>query len=660
MTETSLNTENFKKTIEEFYSATSLTRESKARKMSSRLDLLLRDREGVVFIYEQCVELQNKGIFEGTAWNEPEKLIPSLVKGTLKSGHPASTFEALSELRILAATENKNDKLDSETATEFLEEVVINNLEFVFKDLLEDTRQKMTDNEIQKVFTLFDFIMDKLDLNGIKAALAEELFLSCAQRPVVTRRTRNIISTVKNKIDISGDTRADETLRFYVNALYAPSPLSKGNPGYDEYTRKINNASNDELTAEAEHLSNYLNETGLTNPFLALFMQRAMQQKNEKLVTACMGLSKTGKAQFENHRGFIYKIIDEIVTPVNHRSAYGLMRTLERGLLERSDVRAAINNLRTARLHPEVEESVLKSYIAEKGEITAKQLLLSAVFRILGQPLGVGQGNNNTCQSARGISMWSRHEPAKLLNMIITVCTRNNLIMRFENEELESGKLIKGLIDELDYDLDAVSVVLVPHLDKIYNEMMRRAAARGEDPHKWVNPAMYGDRVPIGFASNYNPLNNSIQDFKGFLKIFYAAFHPDYNENTNAVFPNPLGIYVTSAQGEMIGFHAIALLRTAKRENGEVRVYFLNPNNEGRQDWGQGITPSVHGNGELPGESSLPFYQLAARIYAFHYNSLTVLPRVPMVNTEEIAKIKYMAKNSWGKKYVWNEIQKIW
>lgn len=660
MTETKLKTDNFEKSLQDFYSATDLTRSTQAQKMSSQLDRMLRTEEGIAFLYSHAVELQNNGIFEGTAWNEPEKLLPSLVKGTLKSDHPNSTFEVLSELRILAAVENKNDKIDNDTATEFLQEVVINNLEFVFKDLLEDTRQKMKENEINKVYLLFDFIMRKLDLSGIKEALAEELFLSCAQRPVVTRRTRNIIATVKEKIDIHGSSEADDKLRFYVNAIYAPAKIATETPDFEAYSQQLENSSAQELKTESESLSRYLNETGLTNPYLALFLRFALKNKDENLITECMGLSQTGRAQFEVHKDFIFKIIDEIVTPVNHRSVFGLMKTLERGLFERTDLRSAINNLRTARLHPEVEESVLKSYIAEKGKIDAKQLLISATLRILGQPLGVGQGNNNTCQSARGISMWSRHEPAKLLNIIITVCTRNNLIMRFENEDLESGKLIKGLINELDYDLDAVSVVLVPHLDKIYNEMIRRASGRGEDPHKWVNPSLYGDRVPAGFASNYNPLVNAIQDFKGFLKIFYASFHPDYNDNTELVFPNPLGIFVTSAQAEMIGFHAIALLRTAKRENGEVRVYFLNPNNEGRQDWGQGIKPSVYGNGEYPGESSLPFYQLAARVYAFHYNSLIVLPRVPLVITEELSKIKYMAKNSWGKKYIWNEIQKIW
>ncbi|MDZ7847171.1 MAG: hypothetical protein U5L96_10590 [Owenweeksia sp.] len=114
-------------------------------------------------------------------------------------------------------------------------------------------------------------------------------------------------------------------------------------------------------------------------------------------------------------------------------------------------------------------------------EVSAKQYLLSALLSISGQPIGIGQGNNATCQSARGISLWAQHAPAKLINIITTVATANNLIIRFEQQDLESMKLGKGLVDELDYQLDAVSVILVPHLDKIYNEMMRRSAGRGEE-----------------------------------------------------------------------------------------------------------------------------------------------------------------------------------
>ncbi|WP_205601867.1 hypothetical protein [Gracilibacillus thailandensis] len=48
--------------------------------------------------------------------------------------------------------------------------------------------------------------------------------------------------------------------------------------------------------------------------------------------------------------------------------------------------------------------------------------------------------------------------------------------------------------------------------------------------------------------------------------------------------------------------------------------YSTYANNDIAQVWGQGITPKVKGHGELPGESSLPFHEFVARLYAFHYN----------------------------------------
>jgi len=291
------------------------------------------------------------------------------------------------------------------------------------------------------------------------------------------------------------------------------------------------------------------------------------------------------------------------------------------------------------------------------------QYLMGAVISILGQPLGVGQGNNATCQSARGISMWAQHSPAKLINMITTVATANNLIMRFEDQDLESMKLGKGLMDGIDYKLDAVSVILVQHLDKIYNEMMRRAAGRGEDAHRWANPALYGHWVPTGFAAAYNYATNSIQDFEGFVRLFYQVFHPDYNGGRQMVYPNPVGLFVTSSKGIMLGFHAVSLLSVHQNpdtEKKDIRAYFVNPNNEGRQDWGQGIKPSVFGNGERHGQSSLPVHEFVARIYAFHFNHLNSIEQSTEVPNEEISRVYNLARESWGKAYIWSQQKRLW
>ncbi|MCA9619392.1 MAG: hypothetical protein KC731_10220, partial [Myxococcales bacterium] len=79
---------------------------------------------------------------------------------------------------------------------------------------------------------------------------------------------------------------------------------------------------------------------------------------------------------------------------------------------------------------------------------------------------------------------------------------------------------------------------------------------------------------------------------------------------------------------------------------------FFNPNNEGRQNWGQGVSPSVEGHGEVEGESSLPFHQFASRIYAFHYNPYEEGDgyAVPEADVEEI---EAMVRESWGRFFAW-------
>jgi hypothetical protein len=270
----------------------------------------------------------------------------------------------------------------------------------------------------------------------------------------------------------------------------------------------------------------------------------------------------------------------------------------------------------------------------------------------VGNPLGIGQGMNPTCQAARGISLWSQHAPGKLLKYITVTAAQNRLEMRFEGDVLLSDQLAEGLAPDLDYNLDPVSIVLVPHLDRLYNEMMRRASMRGEDPHKWVNPALYGHWIPTGFFSSFNQMTNTIDNFKQFVKTFYRSYHPYYNGGQDLVYPSPVGMFITTAHGDLLGFHAISLLRVAEDSEGEMRAYFLNPNNEGRQNWGQGIEPTVFGHGERPGESSLPFYQFVARVYAYHYNSIDLDDTEPL-DEDEINEVLLLARESWGQSYTW-------
>lgn len=653
--------ENFQSGLEELKSATSLTKAQTANKLASQIDLLILNREGVEHLYDHVGDLERAGIFDSSPWSDPGKQVPSLVKGTLMSGHPHSTMEILSELRTLAYANGliSSEKISQKDAATFIEEVLVLNLEFAFDELNEESRQKLTPQERRKVVNHFRFLMEQAQLESIKEKLAREIKMVCAQRPLVSSGIRNLIETVYQKLDISSDSQADKDLKFFVDALYYPGDLAIKHPNFTAYRDSLKAATTDELKVEVESIGNFLHHTGLTNPYLAITLGHCVSNYPD-LIPSLLHLSNKGKSEWEKHRAFVTDLIGTVFDVHNYRGIYGLKRMLERNLFSRQSVCAGLTNLKLVSLNPEVEKRILKSVGKPNAEVDAMQYLLAAVIGLLGQPLGIGQGNNATCQSARGISMWAKHAPAKLLNMVTTVATANNLIMRFENGDLESIKLGKGLVERLDHNLDAVSVILVPHLDKIYNEMMRRAAGRGEDPHKWVNPALYGHWIHTGFASAYSYLSDSIQDYEGFLKLFLAAFHPDFNGGREMVYPNPVGIFITSSKAEMLGFHAVSLLRISKLGNGQTRAYFQNPNNEGRQDWGQGIRPTVFGHNERHGESSLPIEHFLARVYAFHFNRLNAISHLNEVSPQVIDEITGLAKESWGKSYTWSNIKKQW
>ncbi len=653
--------QKFEEQFKEFSEATALTKPEKARKMMGQIDLLIDTTEGLNFIYQGIEGLAKAGIFEGSPWADPSKLVASLVNGTLKSGHPNSTIEILSELRLLAIANGKFKVkgFSPKDAENFIQEVIVANLEFVFNEPLEETRLIMSDHELIKVHTLFKYISEKTKLDSVKEKLVEELTLICEQRPVVTEKQRKIIALIKEKIDLDPKKEIDARLLKFQRCIYRPT-LNTVDKDYVEYREFLVKLSPEQLREESKEMSQAMLSFGLVSQYHAILVIYLIKNSHDDLIPICLGLSDAGTARWIEYNDFISNLILKTIHPYNAQCVYGLAKMLESGIFSREAVRSGLANMLTTKVHPMVEDRILKSTKTPHEKVSALQYLMGALFRVLGQPLGVGQGNNPTCQSARGISMWSQHAPAKLIHMVQTAATYNDLTFRFEGQEIKSSAVGLGLVQKLDHNLDAVSVTLVPMLDKIYNEMMIRASGRGEDPHKWVNPALYGQWIQIGFASAYDYLSNAIVDFDGFISVFYAMCHPNYNGGHRLIYPNPVGIFITSSKGDMLGFHAVSLLRVDKDHKGVYRAYFLNPNNEGRQDWGQNIKPSVFGNGEIYGESSLPLHEFAARVYAFHFNNLEAKEKMENVPFIEIQKIKKLAKESWGRSYTWLEMKKVW
>ncbi|MDZ7847172.1 MAG: hypothetical protein U5L96_10595 [Owenweeksia sp.] len=201
---------------------------------------------------------------EDTAWNNPAKQVPTLVRGTLMSGHPNSSFEILSELRMLAyALGQAGDaEITEEEATAFLEEVVVHNLEFAFDELTEESRTKLTQQERRKVVARFKFLMEKANLSGIKAKLAKEDprggRTAAGGDPY---RCATLYRRCIKKWNWRMMIRSIKSCNTLWNALYFPGPMVVIHPSPANYKEVIGEASKESIADEASEMGQYLHST---------------------------------------------------------------------------------------------------------------------------------------------------------------------------------------------------------------------------------------------------------------------------------------------------------------------------------------------------------------------------------------------------------------
>jgi len=177
--------------------------------------------------------------------------------------------------------------------------------------------------------------------------------------------------------------------------------------------------------------------------------------------------------------------------------------------------------------------------------------------------------------------------------------------------------------------------------------MGRMCIGREGDPHRWVNPEFHGWSAGRGFAINVDVATGNLDDLEGFIRHFYASYHPYYNGNQPLIHPQPAGVAITDRAARFIGWHAITILRAALDPEGEMRVYFYNPNNDSGQSWGDDVHVNTEGCGERFGEASLPFEQFTSRLYIFHFDPLEHGEPAD-VGEEELQRVMERVYRSWG------------
>lgn len=623
---------------------------AKAGKLPRVLDTARR----VMFLEEGCAAvaaraevLEQAGVFAGSDWGTPQILIPALSRVALHSAEAdLVVIEALSELRLLAVSQGwfLHPLMSSEQAHHYLTQVLALNLELLFSTPGEAERAQQG-RLAQVPRNLLRYLAETIGYEHVIDQLIDEIWRIQQQRPIQVDTVKHMITQIavcRGSADINWGTSGQGADRL-VSSLYGPTQATREDPGLEEYQRRLRSMDAMALQYEASGFARAMHDTGLVSPYHAM-MLRHLPEQSDHLLAECLGLSATGRDCLLCYRELVHALVAAAVHPDTSQAVYGLALMLERGILYQAPVAPALWRQLSLPLSPAAEQRLLRTF----GEaVPPSSRLLEGVLCMLGLPLGIGQGNNPTCQSARALSMWACNDPDYLLQMVTWAARDDEIIMHFEGQPISSRASAGGVATEVPVDLDPVSLVVVPHLDRIYAEMGRRCSDREGDPHRWVNPEFHGWWSGRGFRINVDVATGLLQELEDFLRHFYAAYHPFYNGNQPLIHPQPAGIAVTDSAARFIGWHAITLLRVTLDSSGDMRAYFYNPNNDSGQDWGDGVVVSTAGHGEHFGEASLPFEQFASRLYIFHYDPLEY-GEPAQVSQEALDRVIGYVHRSWG------------
>ncbi len=570
----------------------------------------------------RAIRMDGAGVFSGSDWDRPETLLPQLSGTTLQSEDPAfRAIEAISLARFVqvATGAARHDNLHDEQARHFLTQVLALNLKDTFGQDDEATRAMGVRYDAKR--RVLSHVATHFGLTDVLGVLVTEIWRLLDQRSIQVAVAKDMIAQIALAMHERGTEPGSARIgaERLVSALFGPTTASLDDPGIDLYLDRLAHTDDAGLTREATGFARAMHDTGLVSDYHVAFLNWAVTYRDRPLVPEALGLSTTGLDCWRHYRPLVEDLIQNAVTLSTPQSVYGLAMLLERGVLHHAPMVPALRRQLRLSLGGASRDRIAQGF----GKIVSPEThLLAGVLQVIGQPLGVGQGANPTCQSARAIAMWALNDPDYLLHLVAQAAEFDTVLMQFEGTPIDSKMLPAGLAGEGPIDADPVSVLLVSHLDRIYAQMGRLCADRPGDPHRWVNPQFHGWWVARDCAVAVNVSTGQLSDYDAFLRRFYATYHPGFNGGRPLGHPQPAGVAVTDPQQQFVGWHAIAILRVAEDQSGQMRVYFYNPNNDSGQDWGGGVVVSTSGNGERFGEGSLEFEKFLSRLYLFHDDPL--------------------------------------
>ena len=638
--------DKFDHALERLAEAPDFAKPAKIRPVLDTAKRLLLQEGGAAAVEQRAELLESSGVFAGSDWQHPELLNPGLSQPSLTSPDADTVvIEVLSELRLVAVAVGDlvHPQMTAEGARRFLTQVLAVNLSRLFGTPDEATRE-LQGRLAQVSRTSLRYVAARIGYEHVLGQLVDEIWRILLQRPIQVDHVKEMITQIAvyrddPAIELGAGRGADRL----ITSLYGTTRDSLDDPGLDVYRSRLDSRDRTGLQSEAAGFARAMHDTGLVSPYHTVLLD-VVGEHDDHLLAEALGLTSLGRESLSRHRDLIHRLIAEAVHPQTAQAVYGLALLLERGILEQPPVAPGLWRALRLQLCPAAEQRLVEVFGTTPSP---RAWLVSGVLSMLGQPLGVGQGDNPTCQSARALSMWAHNDPDYLLHLVARAARDDEVVMHFEGQPICSRDVPAGVASHPPTDLDPVSLLVVPHLDRIYAEMGRRCIGRDGDPHRWINPEFHGWWAWRGFRINVDVATGHLVDLEGFLRDLYATYHPAHNGDQPLTHPQPAGIAFTDSAARFVGWHAITILRVAPDPEGTMRVYFFNPNNDSGQDWGDGVVVSTSDHGERFGESSLPFGQLASRLYIFHHDPLEE-GEPSLVEDAELQRVADLVHRSWG------------
>lgn len=639
--------EQFDEALVALQQAPGFSKPARATRVFDLARRIVLEPGGCQALEQRAAAIESAGIFADSDWATPQHLLPALTP--LSLGSPVADtvmIESLSELRLLAVAKDDyaHALISAEQAHHYLTQVLALNLPRLF-DLASEAERETQGRLAEVPRALFRYLAERIGYEFIIDVMIDEIWRLLGQRPLLTDSIRQMITQIalcQANPEIDMGTSGQGAARL-VSSLFSPTQGCREDPGVDVYAERLSAMDVPALQQEATGMARAMRDIGLVSPYHPVLL-RYLLDHSDHLISEALGLSTTGRDCLLCYHQLVRALIDGIAYPETAQGVYGLAMLLERGILYQPPLAPALWRQLALRLSTWSRQRLA---LAHGEGVSPEARLLEGVLCMLGLPLGVGQGNNPTCQSARALSMWAYNDPDYLLQMVTWAARDDEIVMQFEGQPISSMTSGAGLAPGLPLDLDPVSLLVVPHLDRIYAEMGRLCIGREGDPHRWVNPEFHGWWAGRGFHIIVDVASGKIDAPDTFYRHFYATYHPFYNGNQPLVHPQPAGIAVTDSAARFIGWHAITILRAAIGPDDVMRAYFFNPNNDSGQDWGDGVVVSTEGNGERFGEASLPFAQFASRLYIFHLDPQEEGAPVDVPATE-LDEVKGYLRRSWG------------